>query len=272
MKVNMFEMQFFEIYYFANIVSNVLTDTQLYLRGLDDFCNSHVFYSPFPRDSYLKHFIIYIIDAINHEDLQGVDVRDILLNKKKLWVEIAFEKFDLPYLPFKEWIIEEKIRLESDYEGVDILVKYFQDLVFYGNYEGLLDKISNEVFFILFNNMDLLFRFNYLISNYIIFSTLHDIDEEYREYFKRDGNLLRKNIPRWVKKSVFYRDRGKCRSCHKDLSGLLSLENIENFDHIIPLHEGGINDVTNIQLLCENCNKKKSKKIIRYNYKYESWF
>ena len=45
-----------------------------------------------------------------------------------------------------------------------------------------------------------------------------------------------------------------------------------NFDHIIPLALGGINDVTNIQLLCESCNKSKGANKISTSTKYERWY
>ena len=32
----------------------------------------------------------------------------------------------------------------------------------------------------------------------------------------------------------------------------------ERYDHIVPLASHGANDVTNLQLLCEECNLKKS--------------
>ncbi|WP_371824720.1 HNH endonuclease [Paracoccus sp. MA] len=34
----------------------------------------------------------------------------------------------------------------------------------------------------------------------------------------------------------------------------------ERYDHIVPLARFGANDITNIQLLCEPCNLKKSAK------------
>jgi hypothetical protein len=52
---------------------------------------------------------------------------------------------------------------------------------------------------------------------------------------------------------VWQRDGGRCVKCGKK-------EKLE-FDHIIPVAEGGANTVRNIQLLCEGCNRTKGKNI-----------
>jgi len=65
--------------------------------------------------------------------------------------------------------------------------------------------------------------------------------------------LIRKPIPKNVRLSVWQRDGGMCVECG-------SKENLE-YDHIIPLSKGGGNTERNIQLLCSECNKKKSARI-----------
>ena len=45
-----------------------------------------------------------------------------------------------------------------------------------------------------------------------------------------------------------------------------------NFDHIIPLSKFGVNDPTNIQLLCNNCNSKKLNRNTEFGTKYQEWF
>ncbi len=62
-----------------------------------------------------------------------------------------------------------------------------------------------------------------------------------------------RHIPNKVKLEVWRRDYGKCVECG-------SKERLE-YDHIIPFSKGGSNTARNIQLLCENCNRKKHNKI-----------
>ncbi len=75
---------------------------------------------------------------------------------------------------------------------------------------------------------------------------------------KKNGVLKRCNyLNEWLKTAVYFRDKGQCQICGKDISGLFNTNNELQFDHIVPLAMGGNNDPTNFQLICENCNKKK---------------
>ncbi len=57
-------------------------------------------------------------------------------------------------------------------------------------------------------------------------------------------------ISQTTKQIVFTRDGGACKCCGSSLS----LE----YDHIMPFSCGGGNQVSNIQLLCQRCNRSKS--------------
>ena len=61
--------------------------------------------------------------------------------------------------------------------------------------------------------------------------------------------IRRETIPDHVKLFVWNRDGGKCVSC-------CSNRHLE-YDHIIPWSLGGSNTARNLQLLCEECNRKK---------------
>ena len=63
----------------------------------------------------------------------------------------------------------------------------------------------------------------------------------------------RETIPEDVRILVWRRDEGKCVRCG-------SQQNLE-YDHIIPVSQGGSNTARNIQLLCGTCNRKKSDRI-----------
>ncbi len=73
-----------------------------------------------------------------------------------------------------------------------------------------------------------------------------DIDPE-RKTPKR-----REYIVDEVKEMVWQRDEGQCRNCG-------ATENLQ-YDHVIPLSKGGSNEITNLQILCRNCNLAKSNK------------
>jgi 5-methylcytosine-specific restriction endonuclease McrA len=71
--------------------------------------------------------------------------------------------------------------------------------------------------------------------------------------FDKKSNSNRQAIPTNVRREVWRRDEGKCVKC-------ASRKNLE-YDHIIPVIEGGSNTARNIELLCESCNRAKSDSI-----------
>ncbi|MDO8524693.1 MAG: HNH endonuclease signature motif containing protein [bacterium] len=73
------------------------------------------------------------------------------------------------------------------------------------------------------------------------------------ENFDKIQLSKRDRISDSVRLFVWQRDEGKCVICGNK-------EKIE-FDHIIPVVEGGANTERNIQILCESCNRSKGKKI-----------
>ena len=73
------------------------------------------------------------------------------------------------------------------------------------------------------------------------------------ENFERLPSARRERIPESVRLFVWQRDGGRCVKCE-------SKERLE-FDHIIPIAEGGSSTERNVQLLCETCNRKKGKAI-----------
>ena len=69
----------------------------------------------------------------------------------------------------------------------------------------------------------------------------------------REATVERQKIPDRVRSYVWRRDRGRCVQC----GSTVRLE----YDHIIPIIEGGSSTDRNIQLLCEDCNRRKGRSI-----------
>ena len=86
-------------------------------------------------------------------------------------------------------------------------------------------------------------------------ANLNDMDTVFKlpEFSKVKADIAGRIISQEVKDLVWNRDGGKCAQC----SSNIRLE----FDHIIPFSKGGSNTYRNIQLLCEECNRKKTNKI-----------
>ncbi len=62
-------------------------------------------------------------------------------------------------------------------------------------------------------------------------------------------------IPPRVKARIFDRDKKHCRHCTNPISG----SRLPAYDHIIALINGGENRESNIQLLCVDCHKPKTR-------------
>jgi hypothetical protein len=114
--------------------------------------------------------------------------------------------------------------------------------------------------------------FNELLASTLSYHYGNEMPEGLEEYFDRPGKLKRPSIPEWVKRAVFHRDRGMCAQCGKDISGLVGAQPNKHFDHMVPLAVGGLNDITNIQLLCGPCNQQKSANKWQVSNLYEAWY
>ncbi|TWU29881.1 HNH endonuclease [Bythopirellula polymerisocia] len=66
----------------------------------------------------------------------------------------------------------------------------------------------------------------------------------------QDEKRRTRHIPRDIRQRVWQRYSGHCAECN-------ATEYLE-FDHVVPVAKGGSNSDANVQLLCRNCNLKKS--------------
>ncbi len=274
-----FEMKYFNTYYFCSIIEYVLGVGYLeYAVTLDEYTT--LFYEcereDFPPESYLLDFIKFVVDRILSEqndlmaeqvnlaiDEDGLDA--VISQNHNVFYDEIFN--DYIYTPFEmaikhyhekadekmlNWIRDNK---DDSSDVMDLPYNYFSYLE--EKYEDVIDSISKDVFYILFQNREILLNFNKFMAN--IF----------------DEKSKRVHLPQWVRNAVIYRDNGKCVMCGKNLTGLLESEKMreKQFDHIVPLEKGGLNDVTNIQLMCQKCHKEKKVNAYtsgNYSFNYDA--
>lgn len=274
MKKKFVRLEFYETYYYANILSNIISDPFPYIRGIHEWYEDNeesVFLPSFPKFSRLHSFSVHIIDSLIAEQVNDVEV-DYFAQKKAndVWVDRALKFHGLPCDGFQDYLDNAGVSTADLNE--DHLYDYHQELMLTGELDTLLEHLADEVFHVLFANRKLLAQFNEFMARGLQLFFDEVPDTELGSKLKKPGVLKRVRIPMWVKKAVFFRDRGICSQCNKDISGQFSSQPDAQYDHIIPLAMGGLNDVTNIQLLCQKCNGSKSKAFVPVSTIYESWY
>lgn len=120
----------------------------------------------------------------------------------------------------------------------------------------------DATFHLLFSDREFLVGFNDLVAEFIRAS----------QPGKASLALARPHsLPMWLRKAVFFRDKGRCQLCHADVSGVLSIA-ANAYDHIHPLARCGSNDPTNFQLLCPGCNTRKGIALDRHRFGTETFW
>jgi len=270
---NIFKMDYYQTYYFSNVCNNVIENPLNYIRILDDFWGNgkiEYFLQPFKKYSNLHMFIELSIDRLFYESNRQYEVLPIdeLLNKD-FFINNALNYHNIKHKSFRDWY---KNNNYTDEYPDDVMYMYLEFIEFSEDYLTLKDQLIEEIFFILFMNRKFLKKFNMELSGTFEMLEDEDITLISKSYLKKNKILLRKKIPSWAKKAVFYRDRGVCVYCKKDLSGLLNISNKYHIDHIVPLSKFGFNDISNLQLLCESCNTSKGNRHTETSIDYEKWY
>ena len=270
-------MEYYDTYFFVSLIHDLAeddTESYGYHDVFEEFVKRHtkIIFQPFQKFSVLHQFISFVAYKTFIEEIDDT-VLDLIVtdNSYILWVNNALTKYKIPHIDFTEWLTLRSLSIKS-LEHERVILDYVAYLYETGPLRDLLGIISNEVFYILFLNRHFLYQFNKRINQRTKSIKNIDITPDIMQFFKNDGVLRRVTIPMWARKAVFFRDRGICSNCLRDISGLTNIQNTKHFDHIIPLACGGLNDVSNLQLLCDTCNLQKNRHEIRASTIYEKWY
>ncbi len=119
----------------------------------------------------------------------------------------------------------------------------------------LWEQVADEVFQLLLRNRWFLLQFNKGLAEFLGSGAV----QLPPKIFEKTGYIKRESyFPTWLRKGIFHRDQGICALCQQDLTSLFHRGAHLHFDHIVPLAAGGVNDPSNLQLLCAGCNLSKS--------------
>lgn len=252
------EYKFKHIFNFINIIhESVMAGVEFWNFDPDFFVERA---TKFNRDTLLHQYIV--CQLMNHYSRQYRKNGNYYFEDEYIveyWLEL-FDEYNVDYIEDEN--INEDSTIYSWFENNN---NYFEELFY---------KLAQEMFYILFMDKLFLVDFNKLVQkvivekeNYSLYNLCFD-----KNRIDENGRIKRCAIPQWVKVAVFHREKGRCAFCGKDLTNIVTKLNVANYDHIIPLAEGGANDPCNIQLSCETCNKKKGKSILLPRYEFEPWF
>ncbi len=251
------DYKFKSVYKFLDIVYNSVE-------------NDVVFWN-FDRNRFVNGSLKFCKDSLLH-----LYVSNTLYNH---YEKLFYEEGDAVDIETQSWWINllKEYNFELTDESFDEDDDAFPSKWFAKNNEVFgcfFEYVADELVHILFNDKQFLVRFNLMIRNIV-----KDEEGEYINILNwpngsrnENGTIPRCIIPRWVKRAVYHRDKGHCVFCNCDLTGLVNILRQENYDHIVPLKDYGVNDPSNIQLTCEECNKKKGGREVLPKYKYQSWW
>lgn len=283
------EAKFYETYYLCSIIDGILKDRFEYLRELEGFhCDGQweEWLAPYKKYSVFHRFIEYVVRSYHSEQAGEVNMdsriglMDNLSNfppaitdigPHKLPIEAAFDRHGIEHLSFMEHLAD--VGKSFNDANEDDVYDFMNEIWLSEAYEQLMEQTVVEVFHVLFQNRQLLLLFNDYVSSILSNADPEEAENLDRSLLGASGALIRARPPKWAQRAVFYRDRGRCVLCNCDLTGLMNLENLENYDHIVPLAQFGLNDISNLQLLCAHCNQveKKDGDAIT-STRYQSWY
>ena len=261
-------MKYFDVYVLCQAASRLLDGD--FARTVNDFFEplfeDYDDQNQFTKFSILHRYCEWIVrmniwdseEAMIKPVREAYELKEYVSSVGTLWIDQALNYYHDTKYDFLLWLEQESgktVNQLSDTELYDLLYDYLFYLQEEEMYYECLKRISNEMFYILFQNRAFLYSFNHFLSIY------------------NQNKKIRITLPYWARRAVFYRDRGICVFCGKDLSGNLHISEDREiqYDHIVSLASNGVNDISNIQLSCRHCNEKKSASNTTSVF-YQQWY
>ena len=254
------ELLFYESYETASVIEATARDPSSFIEVPWEYKRVDRIICKFNKLSVLHFYIYNTLAVYKRRDFRAnsefYDHQDISQ------YEEAFGRYGIPF--------QEKAhggqKRQNGLEDFELFFQWFK--VQEHSFELLWERITEEVFHLLFANRWFLLTFNTSLAIY-----LQDHDIIPREYQSSNGTIKRhRSVPAWLRKAVYYRDHGRCVRCQRDLSGLLSTDRLLHYDHMVPLKLFGTNDPCNLQLLCDACNSQKGGRSSTTGVRYPAWW
>ena len=228
-------------------------------------------------------FLIYL--KISHDNIPFEKPR------KQIFIDISRRRQPSYQDCIEEWIINNKdtdikllslLSLRAWKDSCEIII---DGLIFWKEYKrGVYKKMLKEVeaedinypmfMFVFTRSQTRYTQMNYQKSAYTIDNAEKSIIVSTKQLLilkeklskinfettleKYNAKEQRKLMNKELKNKIKIRDNYTCKKCGKYMPDEVGLQ----IDHIIPIKKGGKSIESNLQVLCDKCNSKKSTKII----------
>jgi hypothetical protein len=219
--------------------------------------------SVFSKTSLLHYYIFAMVSVEERHDLLKNDDIYEESEEERESVEAALRAYNIDHLSYSEFL---STRTGDSAEDFPFRLRFRSQEE---EFELLWERMTDEVFHLLFANRAFLLQFNQSLADYLKSGEVNIP----ADYLDEKGVIARQPyFPSWVKKAIYYRDQGRCVLCQRDLTGLLSTDQRIHYDHMVPLNLWRTNDPSNLQLLCEDCNLRKSGTSAKTATRYHPWW
>lgn len=257
----MLDMKYFNVYYFCQLAYNNVMNNEIG-NPICIFVDSFYQVEPvnFSEESVLRSFCCWLVDTVFFEQANYMNNKDVETDFNPFtWSIQGIKIYFNNEINLSKWKDEYYELNDTNIDYLDMYCQFteFIDKAHGGLFSNFTYQLACEVEYILFQNRAFLLELNKFFA------------------MPFENNIQKRSyIPKWVKRAITFRDRGKCVFCGKDLSGFNSLlpDDEIHFDHIVPLEQGGINDVCNMQLSCKICNLEKHTNALTNNYYQMPYF
>ena len=176
-------------------------------------------YKPFKKTllhEYIDYVYYFQIDYLLDKHFP----REIIDSLRKIFNNYKIEDKELEKLnnEYDKYCEDDEYEYDGDGDSGE-QIENLADRYFALFRNTLMPLVVDDIFTVLFQNKTFLRNFNTEIAGLI--SSLDAKD--YPQYLNKDGVMNRCSyLPQWLKNGIFYRDKGRCQICGKDMSGLLN--------------------------------------------------
>ena len=169
----------------------------------------------------------------------------------------------------ERWGIDDYMDAHQKDENALELWRYYEDVLewvkkAFPTYRDIMKKVDWGILYNDYKDVDtagLDDKVNQILAKS---DELSNISKVYQAVLADDMKVLNARAFKMPDKKWAYEKQGhKCRYCHNEFDDIKDLHG----DHIIPWSKGGVTDRSNLQMLCVECNLKKSA----YDVKYKPW-